>query len=236
MPLALVTGASGEIGQAIAIALAKDGYDIIAHYNRGDVSVVNREINLLNKKCFPFKADMTNPKDIEDLASYALELGGLDALVNNAGVSIVDVFQCVKVEESNVLYEVNLRSLVELTRKLMPSFIANKKGKIVNVSSIWGVHGASCEVDYSTTKAALIGFTKSLAKEVGVSGINVNCVAPGFVETKMNNHLSEEEKQEFVSDTILGRVIQPCEVADVVSFLCSDKSKAISGECIVIGG
>lgn len=236
MPIALVTGASGEIGKAIALSLANNGFDIIAHYNRGDVSVLIEEIEKKGQKCFPFQADLSNIEDICRLSAFAEELGGITALVNNAGISVVDVFQYVDTEKISKLYDINLRAAVELTRKVIPSMISKKEGKIVNVSSIWGVYGASCEVDYSTSKAALIGFTKALAKEVGLSNINVNCVAPGFVNTKMNDHLSEEEKEEFIQDTILCRAVEPSEVGDVVSFLCSKSSSAVSGECIVIGG
>lgn len=236
MSIALVTGASGEIGCAICLELAKEGYDIVAHSNKGDVSSLKDCVEASGRCFYNFAADLTTTEGVNSLADFVEKLGGADVLVNNAGMSIVDVFQCVDPEDAGKLFSLNVSASVELARKCIGSMIKKKNGKIINVSSIWGVYGGSCEVDYSTSKAALIGFTKSLAREVGVSGITVNCVAPGFVNTKMNSHLTEEEKEAFVEDTILGRVIETKEVADVIAFLASEKSNAVSGECIVIGG
>ena len=212
---ALITGASGEIGGAVARHLAKHGYDLIVHYNSVFPEELLSSLRIYGIDIDPFRADLSKSEETERLAGFALEKG-TDILINNAGISIVDVFQNVGKEDAERLLAVNTAAPIRLTQLLLPPMLRKGDGAIVNVSSIWGVRGASCEVHYSASKAALIGFSKALSKELENTGVTVNCIAPGFVDTKMNSHLSDEERDEFLGETPLGRAITPSEIAETV--------------------
>ena len=212
---ALITGASGEIGGAIARHLAKHGYDLIIHYNSVYPGELLESLRIYGVNALPYRADLSKAEDTERLAGFALEKG-TDILINNAGISIVDIFQNIRAEDAERLLAVNAAAPIRLAQLLVPPMLRQKYGAIVNISSIWGVRGASCEVHYSASKAALIGFTNALSKELENTGVTVNCIAPGFVDTKMNSNLSEEERNAFLSETPLGRAITPEEIAETV--------------------
>lgn len=237
---ALITGASGGIGTELCRIFAENGFDVIAQYNNGEeeiFAIKNKIQKSFGVSVFPVRADLSKNDGAELLAKSAFSVSkSIDVLVNNAGVSLRGIFQLVGEEEAKKLFSVNLESALNLTRKILPSMIARKKGKIVNISSMWGVSGGSCEVDYSASKAALIGFTKALSKEVGPSKINVNCVAPGFIETKMNDCFDEETKREIAEDCSLCKNGTPRDVAELVFFLSCEKSDFITGQTICVDG
>ena len=237
---AVVTGASGGIGEAVCYALAKDGYNIILHCNKNAdkaQQIADRIKTEYTVDAFCIQCDLSQNGAGKLLGDKIKEITSrVDVLVNNAGLSLVGVFQCLDAESVTRLMNVNLNSAMELTAELLPLMIREQSGSIINVSSVWGVTGGSCEVHYSASKAGLIGFTKALAKEVGASGIRVNCVAPGFIETEMNSCFDEETVKAVVEETPLCRTGKPEDVAELVTFLASDKASFITGQIIGIDG
>ena len=237
---ALITGASGGIGAATARELAKDGYDLILHYNSNEEAALTLKNEVENSFCvkaYTVSADLSSPDGAKKLAKEALDLcGKVDVLVNNAGVAYQELFQLTDNERVRRLFEINLMSAMELTKALLPSMINARYGKIINVSSMWGIAGASCEVHYSASKAALVGFTKALAKEVGPSGINVNCVAPGYIDTEMNSAFDESTVREIAASTPLMRIGTPEDVAYLIAFLASDRASFITGQTVTVDG
>ena len=236
----LITGASGGIGEALCRDFAKAGYDVAIHYNSSEDSALNLKAELESQyrvKAIPIKADLRNSDDVKALAETALkEFGKIDVLVNNAGVAYMSLFQCADEGKVKELFDINLMSAMTLTKEILPSMIRNQWGRIINISSMWGIAGASCEVHYSATKSALIGFTKALAKEVGPSGITVNCIAPGYIDTKMNSSIDDDSAQEIVDATPVGRKGRPEDVSPLAVFLCDDKAEFITGQVISVDG
>lgn len=237
---ALITGASGGIGAATARELAKDGYDVILHYNRNEekaLSLKNEIEKSFSVRVHTVCADLSSADGAEVLAKEALSFcGKVDVLINNAGVAYQELFQLTDSEKIRRLFDVNLMSAMELTKALLPSMINDRHGKIINVSSMWGIAGASCEVHYSASKAALVGFTKALAKEVGPSGINVNCVAPGYIDTEMNSAFDESTVKEIADSTPLMRIGTPEDVAYLIAFLASERASFITGQTVTVDG
>ncbi len=236
----LVTGATGGIGEAICRAFAKEGLGIAVHYSSSGEKAeslcaeLEREYGI---KAVPFKADFTKDEDVKALAEKVINaFGKVDVLVNNAGIAYQNLFQLTDDKKVKEIFDINLMSALSLTKEILPSMISNKWGRIINISSMWGIAGASCEVHYSTAKSALIGFTKALAKEVGPSGITVNCVAPGFIDTKMNGNLDEEAVKEIIEATPVGRAGTGKDVAGLVRFLASDEGEFITGQVISVDG
>ena len=163
--------------------------------------------------------------------------GGIDVLVNNAGIALPQgLFTDFDASSANGVFAVNVFGMMNCCRKVIPHFVSKKNGKIINISSVWGMVGGSCEVIYSASKAAVIGFTKALAKELAPSGINVNCVAPGLIETDMNKHLTKEDKAAFAEAVALGRCGKAEEVADAVYFLATEGASYITGQVISVDG
>ena len=236
----LITGATGGIGEAIARIFAQNGHNLILQYNKNEDAAFNLKKELEsehNIKVLPVKSDLTKNEEIEALAKKALsEFGTIDVLINNAGIAHQELFQLCSDEKVKEIFDVNIMSMMKLTKEILPSMIQNQSGRIINISSMWGICGASCEVHYSASKAAVIGFTKALSKEVGPSNITVNCIAPGFIDTKMNAHLSEDDVREIVESTPMIRAGKGEDVAYLCEFLASDKASFITGQVISVDG
>lgn len=236
---ALITGASGGIGCEIALRLAADGYDIAACYYSDDKSAKELEEKLcsLGVKNRFYKADVADYNQIKNVFTDATDFfGGVSVLVNNAGMAQQKLFTDITEEEFDRITAVNFKGVFNCCKFAVPYMVSQKYGKIINISSMWGVCGASCETVYSATKAAVIGLTKALARELAPSNIQVNCVAPGAIDTKMNNNLSEQDKADFAEEIPMGRFGNPKEIASIVSFLASEGSDYITAQVITADG
>ena len=234
-----VTGASGGIGSEIARVFAENGWNVAIMYNNSEADALEleNEIKSMGVKAFCKKCDVASVNEVgEFFAEAEKELGFISALVNNAGVALQKLFTDVSEEEAEKILDINVRGVFNCTKAVLPAMIKEKHGKIVNISSMWGICGASCEVHYSSSKAAVIGFTKALAKEVGPSSVNVNCVCPGVIDTKMNRNLDEEAMNMLKNEIPLMKIGKPRDVAETVFFLCSDKSSYITGQVISVDG
>lgn len=230
MKKTVVTGGSGGIGSAICKSLAENGYYVYVGYSS---SAEKAEKIALEVGGEAVKIDVSDSDSIEFVVG---KVGDIDLLVNNAGVSEIDLFTSISREKSSKIMQVNLIGAMELTRKILPAMIRRKSGCIINIGSMWGDVGASCEVDYSASKAGLIGFTKALAKEVAPSGIRVNCISPGFIMTEMNSRFSPEDLELIREEIPLGIFGEPRHVADAVVFLASEKAEYITGQIIGVNG
>lgn len=230
----LVTGGSRGIGAAIAKKFAEQGDTVYITYCKSKEAAQALEQQYGIHPIFAdFREDFGALKAGKAIAE---QIGTIDTLVNNAAISVVDVFQCVSEEDCTALYRVNLFGTVDMTRAILPTMLQQHTGNIINITSVWGQTGASCEVDYSVTKGGIIAFTKALAKEVALSGIRVNAVSPGVIDTEMNVHLSEEDRQELAEETPLQRIGKPEEVADAVLFLASERAAFITGQVLPVNG
>ena len=230
----LITGASRGIGAATAELFAENGYTVIINYN----SSREKALALAEKTAgLAIKADVSSSEETDRMISEITErFGKIDVLVNNAGISVTGLFDLVSDEDSRRIFDINVFGVLNCTKKVLPHMLRRKYGRIINVSSMWGQTGASCEVHYSAAKAAVIGFTKALAKEVGPSGINVNCVAPGMIMTDMTSCYTEEEINEIKEDIPLGRCGSPHDIAETILFLASERSSYITGQIIGVNG
>lgn len=232
--IAIVTGASRGIGESIARRLAADGFTvcIICRSNIEKAEKIADEIN-----GFAYQCDISDNEAVNSLIdNICNKFSRIDLLVNNAGISLTSLFHTAGINDLQRLYGTNLFGTLNISRSILPIMINQKSGNIINISSIWGEVGASCEVDYSVTKSAIIGFTKALAKEVGPSNIRVNCVSPGVIDTDMLSQYDEETKNQLSCETPLLRLGKDSDIANAVSFLASDKSSFITGEVISVGG
>lgn len=235
----LITGASGGIGSATAKAFSAAGYKVAIHYNSNAdaANLLKKEIDSLGGESAVFKADISDSAQVKKMFCDIKEsLGEVDILVNNAGAGKQIMFQDISDELWQDTFGVNVDGAFYCCREALPDMIRKKSGRIINISSIWGVTGASCEVHYSAAKAALIGLTKALAKELGPSNITVNCVAPGVIDTKMNSHLGEEALKELAEETPLSKLGTPEDVAESILFLASDKASFITGQVLGVNG
>ncbi len=181
-------------------------------------------------------ADVSSEEDVKKLFETARSYGGADVLVNNAGVSYIGLLQDMSADEIKRVLDINLTGAILCSREAAKQMIPKKSGCIINIASMWGEVGASCEAVYSASKAGLIGFTKALAKELGPSGIRVNCVSPGVIKTDMNKELTEETLAELSEDTPLLRLGSPEEVAKAAAFLASEESSFITGQVLSVNG
>ncbi|MCM1007819.1 MAG: SDR family oxidoreductase [Ruminococcus flavefaciens] len=227
---ALVTGGSRGIGEAVCRRLADEGYSVLINYlnSKEKAEQLAKEI-----QGTAVQFDVSN---VDSISKAVSELEKIDLLINNAGISEIDLFTHIPREKANRIMNINLIGTMNCSRAVLPSMISRKSGCIINISSMWGQCGASCEVDYSASKAGIIGFTKALAKEVAPSGIRVNCVSPGFIMTEMNSRFSQEDLEEIRSEIPLGIFGKPEHVADAVAFLASEHSEYITGQVIAVNG
>lgn len=236
---AIVTGASRGIGAAAAELLAESGYSVVVNYFKSERRAHELCETLARRgfSCAPFKADVSVRGEAFALVAFALDrFGGADILVNNAGIAQQKLFTDITPDEWERMFAVNVDAAYHCTQAVLPYMLRQKSGCIVNVSSIWGMTGASCEVHYSAAKAALIGMTKALAKELGPSGIRVNCVAPGAADTDMNSGLSAEDIGLLCEQIPLGRLGRAREVAECIRFLCSDEATYVTGQVLSPNG
>lgn len=239
MKTAVITGASGGIGSAIAAKLASDGYNTVLNYNKSQSKAEKLCEHLVSQgfNAVTFKADVSLPEEADALIAFAVkEFGSADILVNNAGIAQQKLFTDITDEDYDRMFNSNVRSVFNCCRAALPYMIHNKWGRIVNISSMWGVCGASCEVHYSASKAAVIGLTKALAREVGPSGITVNCIAPGLIDTPMNSALSKETIESLCEETSAGRIGTPDDIASAVSFFVSDGASFTTGQVLTVDG
>lgn len=235
----LVTGASGGIGGETALLFAAQGFKVALHYNQSKENCehVLRQIREKGGRAMPVCADVSSDAQVAAMFEQVnKEFGGVDVLVCNAGIAQQKLFTDITPQEWDRMFAVNVGGVANCCRHAVPYMVSQKKGKIVTVSSVWGITGASCEVHYSAAKAAVIGFTKALAKELGPSGIQVNCVAPGVIETGMISHLDAESLEALREETPLGRVGMPRDVAECILFLASNKADFITGQVISPNG
>lgn len=234
MKTAIITGASRGIGRAVAYALADEGYFTVINYRKNQETA---EKIAYETGGVAICADISDKEQVDRMTAEVLaKAGRIDVLVNNAGVSISGLFTEISPQDEQLIWNVNVQGTINCTKSVLPSMINQKKGNIINISSMWGQTGASCEVHYSASKAAIIGFTKALAKEVGPSGINVNCIAPGFIMTDMNAHCSSEIIENLKYETPLEKLGTPEDIARSVVFLASENSSFITGQVLGVNG
>ena len=237
--IALVTGASRGIGRATAFGLARAGYHVVLNYNNSHDAACAALEEMKNEGLSGeiIRADVANSAAVDQMMQAVLGAHGrLDVLINNAAISSQMLFTDITDAHWKELMDVNINGVFYCCRAALPAMISQKAGAIVNLSSVWGMTGASCEVHYCAAKAALIGLTKALAKEVGPSGIRVNCVAPGVIDTDMNRGFSKEDLEELREVTPLGRIGTPEEVASAVVFLAGDSASFLTGQVISPNG
>ena len=237
--VALVTGSSRGIGRAVAAQLARDGYAVCINYIEQQ-DKAEELLSLLRAegcRAIAVQADVSRRAEVKAMVERCeAELGPIDLLVNNAGIAGQMLFQDVTDEMWDRYFDVNLKGCRNTIQAVLPHMIHEKRGSIVNISSIWGQHGASCEVTYSCTKHAIIGLTRSLAMELAPSGIRVNCVAPGVINTDMVQVLGEDVLRDLAEQTPLGRLGTAEDIAEAVSFLAGDKASFITGQVLTCDG
>lgn len=242
MKTVIVTGGSRGIGKAIVTAFANAGYNVVLNYNLSEQSAKNilKDLEGCKGVVEMYKADVTSREEISGMVEYAVkEFGKIDVIVNNAGISNVGLFQDVTDEDFNKIIDVNLKGTFNVTQEaLIQNMLKEKSGTIINISSIWGITGGSCEVIYSASKAGVIGMTKALAKELAPSNITVNAVAPGMIGTDMiYKQYTKNEIDDIVKKDIpMGRMGTPEEIAEIVLFLASDSAKFVTGQVISPNG
>ncbi len=239
MKVALVTGGSRGIGASASIELAKLGYAVAVNYksNREAAESVCKEIRSLNGVAEVFQADISDSRALDRMFSEIHSgLGEISVLVNNAGIAYIGLLQDMSDDEIKNLSNVNLMGAMLCTKRAVPDMIRRHDGVIINIASMWGEVGASCEVVYSACKAGIIGFTKALAKELGPSGVRVNCVSPGVIDTDMNSELTDETISELCEETPLLRIGTPSDVGKTIAFLANDEASFITGQVISVNG
>ena len=231
--VAIVTGGSKGIGASIVKKLSQNGYSVILNYNTSKIKA--EKIALTNKNIHLFKADVSNYFEVQSLVNYAItNFGKIDLLVNNAGIDLIKTINDTSIEDFDNILKTNLYSAFYTSKEVSKYMINQKFGSIINISSIWGLIGASCEMAYSVSKAGLDAMTKSLAKELGPSNIRINSIAPGIIDTDMNKFLNEEEKKSIISEIPLEKIGNVSDISECVLFLAN--SSYITGQIIQVNG
>ena len=234
---ALITGAGRGIGKTIAVKLAESGLDIaIADMNPVSDDVL-REIKENGTKCLAYKMDVTDVESVDSVVKKIIdETGGIQILVNNAGITQDNLFMRMKPEQWSQVIDVNLNGVFHVTKSVIRKMVKQHSGRIINISSVVGFSGNPGQVNYSSTKSGLIGFTKSLSREVGTRGITVNAVAPGFINTAMTQALNESQQQAILNQIPLGRMGEAEDIANAVAFLASEEASYITGTVLHVNG
>lgn len=227
MKTAIITGGSGAIGGALVSEFSADYRVIFTYLNHSErAEEIAEKFGAEAVKC-----DQTNDIDIKKLSEIS---GSCDLLINNAGIGSVGLFTDISYLEMHNVINTDLLGAMSVTKSILPLMIKKKSGCIINISSIWGIYGGSCEAVYSAAKAGIIGFTKALSKETGFSGIRVNCIAPGLIESEINSHLTNAEKSEFAEGTSLGRIGKPEDVAKAARYLV--EAEFVTGQILGVDG
>ena len=235
----IITGASRGIGKATALIFARNGYDLLLCYQsrEEEAKATAEEAKAFGVRAVPFQMDVSSLSDCRRTAAKAMmEFGKIDVLICNAGIALPKLFTQTSEEEYDRLFNVNTKGVFFLTQAVAKEMIGAGGGSIVTVSSMWGIAGASGEVAYSASKAAVIGMTKALAKELAPSGIRVNCVAPGVVDTEMNACYDVETMEELAEKTPLGKIGDPDEIAKAIFFLASENASFVTGQTLTVDG
>ena len=229
----LITGGTGGIGSALVRAFAEKGYAVSFTYNSSsDASMLAEET-----RATAFSVDFENVGSLLSFSEKLIrEVGGVDVLINNAGVAHYGLIQDVTPDDFHRLFSVNFEAPFFLTRSFVPSMIARQNGTVINIGSVWGETGASCEVLYSATKGAMLAFTKALAKELAPSGIAVNCISPGVVDAGMMSRFSKEEKELIAQDIPSGAFVDPAEIAKLALYLAENSSVSLTGQVLGVNG
>lgn len=230
----LITGGSRGIGRACVEKFASEGYAVSFIYNNSDAHA--REIAELTG-AYAIKADVSDPVQVREACAKAIaKMGSVDILINNAGVSLIKLFTDTTDEEYYNVINTNLGGTFFVAREIARNMISNHSGRIINIGSMWGKTGASCEVAYSASKAAVEGFTKALAKELGPSSVTVNCIEPGVIDTEMNSELDEETLAQLCDETPVGRIGKSEEIANFIYLIATEKSGFLTGQIIGFDG
>ncbi|MBW8348936.1 SDR family oxidoreductase [Bacillus sp. IITD106] len=232
---ALITGASGGIGSATAIKLARRGWNLYLHYHKNEQKMKDLliELETYNTELIPICADLSTEVGVQTVCSSIYHL---NAIVCSSGTAPYGLFTELSEQTMDEMLQLHVKSPLIIIQKLLPQLMKTPESSIVLISSIWGQTGAACEVMYSTVKGAQIAFTKALSKEIARSGTRINCVAPGAVNTNMLKEFSEEEMEVLISEIPVGRLAEPEEISDVISFLLSKESSYITGQVIGVNG
>ena len=234
---ALITGAGRGIGKNIALKLAVSGANTILVDMSPEMDDVRKEIEGMNRKCLTFQVDVTDLEAIYAMVNNIIEeLGEIHILVNNAGITQDNLFMRMKPEQWSKVIDVNLNGVFNVTKAVIRSMVKQRYGKIINISSVVGFSGNPGQVNYSSTKSALVGFTKSLAREVGTRGVTVNAVAPGFIDTAMTQALNESQQEAILQQIPLGHMGDAGDIANAVAFLASKEASYITGTVLHVNG
>ena len=239
MQIALITGGTGGIGEACVRLFASKGWSVLflTSSQPEKAAALTAELRASGASVDWRQCDLRDPAQVKaSIHDLMTTWHHVDLLINNAGVSFTGLLTDMSDEDWDRVFDINVRAAFLLSRELLPGMISRQQGSIINISSMWGETGASCEVAYSASKAALIGFTKALAKEAGPSGIRVNCITPGVIDTRMNAHLSEADLDDLKDCTPLGRIGTPEDVAKAALFLAESGSSFITGQVLGVNG
>ena len=234
MKTVLITGGSRGIGRAMVELFSKNGYAVAFTYKSSE----NEAKNLAESTgALAIRADSTKESDVARAVGTCEErFGKIDCLINNAGISAFSLFTDITLDDWNEMLSTNLTGAFLYSKAVIPGMVSRKYGRIINITSMWGLVGSSCEVHYSAAKAGLIGMTKALAKELGPSGITVNAIAPGVISTDMNRVLSREDTDSLIDETPLMRIGEPNDVASAALFLASDSASFVTGDVLNVSG